>query len=35
MVRLDLRHVENWSVALDLSILWKTLHAVLGGRGAY
>jgi len=35
MVRLDLRYVENWSVALDLSILWKTMHAVLSGRGAY
>ena len=34
-VRLDLRYVENWSVALDLSILWKTVNAVLGGRGAY
>jgi lipopolysaccharide/colanic/teichoic acid biosynthesis glycosyltransferase len=34
-VRLDLRYVENWSVALDLMILWKTVHAVLGGRGAY
>lgn len=34
-VRLDLRYVENWSVALDLTILWKTISAVLGGRGAY
>ncbi len=34
-VRLDLRYVENWSVALDLTILWKTVNAVLGGRGAY
>ncbi len=34
-VRLDLRYVENWSVALDLMILWKTVNAVLGGRGAY
>jgi lipopolysaccharide/colanic/teichoic acid biosynthesis glycosyltransferase len=34
-VRLDLRYVENWSVALDLTILWKTVKAVLGGRGAY
>ena len=23
-VRLDLRYVENWSLALDLQILWKT-----------
>ena len=24
-VRLDLRYVENWSFALDLQILWKTI----------
>ena len=34
-VRLDLRYVENWSPALDLSILWKTVGAVVRGRGAY
>ena len=34
-VRLDLYYVENWSVALDAQILWKTLFAVLRGRGAY
>ena len=34
-VRLDLRYVENWSAALDASILWKTVGAVLRGRGAY
>lgn len=34
-VRLDLRYVENWTVGLDISILWRTLHAVVGGRGAY
>ncbi|WP_226366702.1 sugar transferase [Pseudonocardia sp. ICBG162] len=34
-VRLDLRYVENWTPALDLLILWKTLGAVLSGRGAY
>jgi exopolysaccharide biosynthesis polyprenyl glycosylphosphotransferase len=34
-VRLDLRYVENWSVTLDLSILWKTVNAVRRGRGAY
>jgi exopolysaccharide biosynthesis polyprenyl glycosylphosphotransferase len=34
-VRLDLRYVENWSLALDLQILWKTLSAVLRGSGAY
>ncbi|WP_214402286.1 sugar transferase [Pseudonocardia lacus] len=34
-VRLDLRYVENWTLALDASILWKTAGAVLRGRGAY
>jgi exopolysaccharide biosynthesis polyprenyl glycosylphosphotransferase len=33
-VRLDLRYVENWSLALDLQILWKTISAVLAKRGA-
>ena len=34
-VRLDLRYVENWSLALDLQILWKTGYAVVRGSGAY
>jgi lipopolysaccharide/colanic/teichoic acid biosynthesis glycosyltransferase len=34
-VRLDLRYVDNWSLALDLLILWKTAKAVLGRSGAY
>jgi exopolysaccharide biosynthesis polyprenyl glycosylphosphotransferase len=34
-VRLDLRYVENWSFTLDLMILWKTMSAVVRGRGAY
>jgi lipopolysaccharide/colanic/teichoic acid biosynthesis glycosyltransferase len=34
-VRLDLHYVENWTVALDLMVLWKTLPAVVSGRGAY
>jgi exopolysaccharide biosynthesis polyprenyl glycosylphosphotransferase len=34
-VRLDLRYVEDWSLALDMVILWKTARAVLGGKGAY
>lgn len=31
----DLRYIENWSLALDLSILWKTVAVVLRGSGAY
>ncbi|MGY1741761.1 MULTISPECIES: sugar transferase [unclassified Blastococcus] len=34
-VRLDLRYVENWSMAMDLMILAKTFRAVLGRSGAY
>ena len=34
-VRLDVRYVENWSLALDLQILWKTWAAVFNGSGAY
>jgi exopolysaccharide biosynthesis polyprenyl glycosylphosphotransferase len=34
-VRLDLRYVENWSFAMDLMILWKTIFAVARGSGAY
>jgi exopolysaccharide biosynthesis polyprenyl glycosylphosphotransferase len=33
-IRLDLRYVENWSLTLDLQILWKTISAVLTKRGA-
>ena len=34
-VRLDLRYVENWSFALDLQILWKTISVMVRGSGAY
>ncbi|PUA82107.1 sugar transferase [Nocardioides currus] len=34
-VRLDLYYVDNWSMVQDLSILARTLTAVLGSRGAY
>jgi len=34
-VRLDLYYVENWSLALDLSILARTVRAVVKGSGAY
>lgn len=34
-MRLDLRYADNWSIALDLLILWKTARAVLGSAGAY
>ncbi len=34
-VRLDLNYVENWSLAVDIGILWRTASAVLASRGAY
>lgn len=34
-MRLDLRYADNWSIALDLLILWKTARAVVGRDGAY
>jgi exopolysaccharide biosynthesis polyprenyl glycosylphosphotransferase len=34
-VRLDLRYVENWSLSLDLLILWKTAFVVIRSSGAY
>jgi exopolysaccharide biosynthesis polyprenyl glycosylphosphotransferase len=33
--RLDVYYVENWSLALDLHVLWKTGSAVIRGSGAY
>jgi exopolysaccharide biosynthesis polyprenyl glycosylphosphotransferase len=35
LVRLDFYYLENWSIWLDISILTKTLPAVLARRGAY
>lgn len=35
LVRLDFLYLERWSVGLDLSILLKTVPAVLRRRGAY
>lgn len=35
MVRLDLRYISEWSLWLDLKIIFKTPKAVFGGKGAY
>ena len=32
-VRLDLQYIRNWSLALDLKILWNTLGVVFSGSG--
>ena len=34
-IRLDLYYVDNWSMLQDLTILFRTLGAVLSRRGAY
>ncbi len=34
-LRLDLRYVDNWSLASDLGLVMRTVRAVLEGRGAY
>jgi lipopolysaccharide/colanic/teichoic acid biosynthesis glycosyltransferase len=34
-VRLDLHYVENWSLVLDMVVLWKTARAVVRAEGAY
>ncbi|WP_231703167.1 sugar transferase [Tsukamurella asaccharolytica] len=34
-VHLDLSYVENWSLAADLQILWRTFRAVRDHHGAY
>ncbi|GAA1764226.1 sugar transferase [Luedemannella helvata] len=34
-IRLDLYYVENWSLAADMVILWRTVGAVVASRGAY
>jgi exopolysaccharide biosynthesis polyprenyl glycosylphosphotransferase len=34
-IRLDLRYVENWTLALDAQILLRTVRAVLARGGAY
>lgn len=34
-VRLDMYYVRNWSIWLDLQLLFQTIPAVLGSRGAY
>jgi exopolysaccharide biosynthesis polyprenyl glycosylphosphotransferase len=35
MVMLDLYYIENWSLWMDVSLILKTLPAVVSGKGAY
>lgn len=34
VVKLDLEYIDNWSMSLDIKILFKTIGAVLGHKGA-
>ena len=34
-VECDLYYMENWSILLDIEILFRTLLAVVGGNNAY
>jgi exopolysaccharide biosynthesis polyprenyl glycosylphosphotransferase len=34
-VRLDLYYVDNWSLVLDLLVIWRTFGVVLRRKGAY
>jgi len=34
-VRLDMHYIRNYSLWLDLQILWRTISVVIKGRGAY
>ena len=34
-VRFDLFYIQNWSLSLDLWVLWRTLRAVLTAEGAH
>ncbi len=34
-VRMDMYYIRNWTIWLDLQLLWQTVPVVLRGRGAY
>jgi lipopolysaccharide/colanic/teichoic acid biosynthesis glycosyltransferase len=34
-VRLDAKYIESHSILLDISLLLKTIPAIITGRGAY
>jgi lipopolysaccharide/colanic/teichoic acid biosynthesis glycosyltransferase len=34
-VRMEHEYIRNWSLALDLRILWRTVGAVVRGDGAH
>lgn len=34
IVKLDLEYIDNWSLLMDIKILFKTVYTVLAGRGS-
>ena len=34
-VKLDMQYIDDWSIFLDIKILFKTIPAVMKGDGAY
>lgn len=34
-VKLDLEYIDNWSLWLDMKIIFKTVYVVISGRGAH
>jgi lipopolysaccharide/colanic/teichoic acid biosynthesis glycosyltransferase len=34
-VKLDMKYIHNWSISMDLKILFRTIPAVMKGDGAY
>jgi lipopolysaccharide/colanic/teichoic acid biosynthesis glycosyltransferase len=35
MLHLDIDYIENWSLWLDLWIIWQTILVIFTGKGAY
>jgi lipopolysaccharide/colanic/teichoic acid biosynthesis glycosyltransferase len=34
VVKMDIKYIEQWSIGLDIKILFQTVGAVLGSKGA-
>lgn len=34
VVALDLQYIDNWSLGLDIQLLFKTVAVIFSGRGA-
>ena len=35
MVRLDIQYIQNWSLWLDIKLVFKTPFSVFASKGAY